>query len=247
MSAKDDLLYAFETHSSSGIRKAIAAGADPIGLIGEKRAIDVLIEMYTRTPRFAECLRAMLAEGASIDDPLLEAVLLEDAAALRQVLMHASSELHRKLTFVSAYTCCRGVTALHVAAEFNSVRCAQVLIESGADLNARADLDGDGFGGQTPIFHAVNSNGNHCRPVMELLVDAGADLDVRLKGVRWGETMDWETLLLDVTVFSYAQAGSYRQFHREERDIYSNLAYLYKKRYAAELPLRNVPNKYLAT
>jgi hypothetical protein len=42
-------------------------------------------------------------------------------------------------------------------------------------------MDGDGFGGQTPIFHAVNSILNYCRPALELLVDAGANLDVRLK------------------------------------------------------------------
>ena len=36
--------------------------------------------------------------------------------------------------------------------------------------DAWADVDGDGLGGQSPLFHAVNCNQNHCRPVMELLV-----------------------------------------------------------------------------
>jgi hypothetical protein len=82
---------------------------------------------------------------------------------------------------------------------------------------------------------------------MELLVNAGADLDVRLKGLVWGKTMPWETVLFDVTLFSYAQSGLYRQFHRDEKDVYSNLNYLYQKRYGAAAPLRNVPNKYLAS
>jgi hypothetical protein len=112
-------------------------------------------------------------------------------------------------------------------------------------VNARAAVDENGLGGQTPLFHTVNSNQNYCRPMLEVLSEAGADLEVRLKGLVWGDTMDWETVLFDVTVFSYAQCGLYRQFHREERDIYSNLAYLYKKRYGAEAPVRNVPNKYL--
>jgi ankyrin repeat protein len=145
-----------------------------------------------------------------------------------------------------AFTSCEGVTALHVCAEFNSVRSAQVLIKAGADVNAQADMDKDGFGGQTPIFHAVNSILNYCRPMLELLCDSGANLDVRLKGLLWGIGADWETLLLDVTPTSYAQCGLYAQFHRREQDVYSNLDYLYRKRNGVALPVRNVPNKYLA-
>ena len=40
---------------------------------------------------------------------------------------------------------------------------------------------------------------------MEMLVDAGADLDVRVKMLLWGESMTWETVVYDVTPISYAQ------------------------------------------
>ena len=66
---------------------------------------------------------------------------------------------------------------------------------------------------------------------MEILVDAGADLDVRVKSLLWGESMTWETVVYDVTPISYAQCGLYRQFHRREEHIYSNIEYLYCKRY----------------
>ncbi len=141
-------------------------------------------------------------------------------------------------------TACRHCTFVP---EFNSVRCAEALLDAGADVNAPAAVDADGLGGQTPLFHAVNSNGNYCRPMMELLVQAGADLDVRLKGLVWGKTMPWETVLFDVTLFSYAQCGLYRQFHRREEDVYSNLTYLHQKRYGTAAAVRNVPNQYLAT
>ena len=108
-----------------------------------------------------------------------------------------------------------------------------------------AESDGDGFGGHTPIFHTVNSNQNHCRQAMELLVDAGADLDVWLKGLVWGSGFEWEIVVFDVTAISYAQCGLYAQFHRREQDIYSNIDYLYRKRYGTAPPIRNVPNKYL--
>jgi len=102
-------------------------------------------------------------------------------------------------------------------------------------VNARAEFDGDGLGGQTAVFHAVNSNGNYCRPVMELLVEAGADLDVRLKGLVWGMGFAWETTIFDVTPISYAQCGLYFQFHRKEQNVYGNIAYLWRNKYGSEI------------
>jgi ankyrin repeat protein len=245
MSLESDLLVAFELHSPARIREALAAGVSPLDPIGGKRPIDWLIGMYTRSSQFAPCLRVMLDAGATVGDPLLEAVLLDDDVSLRSILKTSGESLQRKLYPLCAYTSCRGVSALHICAEFNSVRCAGVLIGEGADVNARADVNADGIGGQTPLFHAVNSNRNHCRPVMELLVEAGADLLIQLRGVLWGESMDWETVVFDVTPISYAQCGLYRQFHRREEDVFSNIAYLYRKRHGNEPPMLNVPNKYL--
>lgn len=240
-----DLLAAFEVHSPEGIRKALADGVSPVALIQGRKPIDHLIEAYLRSSRFADCLRVMLRAGAVMDDPLLEAVLLDDASTLRRLVAEFPQRLHQKVDFLGAFTSCRGVTALHVCAEFNCVDCARVLIENGADVNAVAQCDSDGMGGQTPIFHAVNSILNYCRPVMELLVDAGADLQVEVKSLLWGECMSWETVLCDVTPVSYAQCGLYRQFHRREEDVYSNLRYLYRSKYGTEAAFRNVPNKYL--
>jgi ankyrin repeat protein len=186
-----------------------------------------------------------LAAGATLD-PLTQALLLDDDKECRRLMSSPGQSVDRKLHLPCAFTSCEGVTPLHVCAEFNCVRCARVLLGLGANMNARADTDADGFGGQTPIFHSVSSILNYCRPVMELLVEAGADLDVRLKGLIWGGGQSWETLILDVTPMSYAQCGLYAQFHRREGDVYSNLQYLYRSRYRTDLRLRNVPNQYLA-
>jgi hypothetical protein len=242
-----DLLGEFEDHSPGGIRKLLSAGVSPTDPIDGKRPIDCLIEMYLRSPRFAECLRVMLDAGATVGDPVLEAALLDDDVALRTLLGGSREILHRKLSPLCAFTSCRGVSALHICAEFNSTRCARVLLEAGADVNDRADRDADGLGGHTPVFHAVNSIFNYCRPVMEMLVEAGADLDIRAPALLWGESMDWETVVYDVTPMSYAQCGLYRQFHRREEDVYSNIEYLYRRRHGMKPPLRNVPNKYLSS
>ena len=106
-------------------------------------------------------------------------------------------------------------------------------------------MDEDGCGTHTPIFHAVNSNQNYCRPVMELLVEAGASLDVRVARLMWGAGLEWETMIFDVTPVSYAQCGLYRQFHRREQDIYGNIALMLRKQTGREPTLRNVPNRYV--
>lgn len=240
------LLEAFEVHSPDQIRALFAEGASPVAPIKGKTPVASLIESYLRSDRFPECLRTLLNAGATMDDALVEAVLLDDEQKLDSVLRSEGTEAcHRRVSITCAFTSCAGVTALHLCAEFNSIRCARRLIAAGADLNAAADVDQHGFGGQTPVFHAVNSIHNYCRPMMELLVDAGADLDVRLKGLIWGADASWETLILDVTPLSYAQCGSYAQFHRREEDVYSNLAYLYHRRFGTMLPRVNVPNRYL--
>jgi len=246
MSREADFLGALEVHSPEEIRAALAAGASPTALIKGKTPIDGLIEGYLRSSRFAECVRVLIDAGATIDS-LLEGLLLDDDLGLRRILdTRGEGVLDARLSVPCAFTSCEGVTPLHVCAEFNSVRCARAFLDAGADVNAPADIDAHGFGGQPPIFHAVNSNFNHCRPMLELLVESGADLDVHLKGIVWGRGADWETLILDVTPMSYAQCGLYAQFHRREQDVYSNLSWLYKSRYGTALPIHNVPNRYLA-
>jgi Ankyrin repeats (3 copies) len=241
----EDLLEGFELHSPEKIRAAIAAGADAKEPIRGKRPIDCLIEMYLRSERFADCLRAMLEAGATVGDAVLEAILLDDDTRLGGLLEEAPHRLEKRFRLECAYTSLHGVSPLHVCAEFNSVKCARVLLNAGADVNAPAEVDAGGMGGQTAVFHAVNSNGNYCRPVMELLVQAGADLGIRLKGLVWGSGCEWETTIFDVTPISYAQCGLYFQFHRQEENVYSNIAYLWRKEYGSELKIRNVPNKYL--
>jgi ankyrin repeat protein len=245
VSLESDYLEAFEVHAPDGIRAALAAGASATALVKGQRPIDALVQGYLRSPRFADCIRILLDAGATIGDEMLQAVLLDDDAALRLLVSTPGADIGRRVRVPCAFTSCEGVSLLHVCAEFNSVACARVLLDAGADIDAAADVDPDGFGGQTPLFHAVNSIRNYCRPMLELLVGLGASLDVRLRGLVWGPGADWETLILDVTPISYAQCGLYRQFHRDERDVWDNLAYLYERRHRAPLPRRNVPNRYL--
>ena len=50
-----------------------------------------------------------------------------------------------------------------------------------ADVNAPAQFDGEGVGGQTALFHAASQFFDFGLPVVQLLVQKGADLGVRAK------------------------------------------------------------------
>ena len=75
----------------------------------------------------------------------------------------------------------QGGTLLHVAAEYGNLAAAALLLERGADVNARAAVDEAGVGGHTAIFHAVTQFDDGGLPVAQLLVERGADLGVRVK------------------------------------------------------------------
>lgn len=247
MTLQSDLLGAIEVHSAEDIQRLLRAGISAVEPINGRTPIEELTSGYLRSDRFVSCLRVLIAAGATIEDDGVRAVFLDDRTALEQLIARGERKwVHHIVSMRAAFTSCESVTLLHLCAEFNSVNCAQVLLKAGADVDARAAIQPDGLGGQTPIFHAVNNIYNYSRPMLELLIDHGASLDVRVAGLVWGAGMDWETVIVDATPLSYAQCGLYKQFQRPERDVYSNLSYLYQRRFGRALVLRNVPNKYLA-
>ena len=94
-----------------------------------------------------------------------------------KVLLEEDTEIVNKVyTLRCAYTPLYQVTLLHLCAEFNHVSCAEVLVNYGADINAKAGVDEYGFGGQTPIFHTVNQNSNQSTDMLNYLLSKSADL-----------------------------------------------------------------------
>lgn len=244
-SLENELLVAFELHSAEQIRAILDAGFDACSPIRGKAPVNWFTEMYSRSDRFPECLRLLIDRGAVLDDPVVVPVLLDDAEALAEAVRVDPSLLEHRTTLVSAFTPLVGASLLHVAAEYGNVNAARVLLEMGAEVDARASVDEYGLNGHTPLFHTVNSNGNRSEPILRLLLDAGARSDVRLPGITWGKGFEWETTCFDVTPISYAQLGLLPQMHRDERDVYANVKLLFEAAGRTVPPLDNVPNRYL--
>jgi ankyrin repeat protein len=246
-SVEFDLLGAFETHSVESIRAILDAGLDVRTPIKGKSVIQHLTEMYSRSDRFPECLRLLLERGAVPDDSRIVPVLLDDAEALTNALRDDASLIEHRTSMVSTFTPLIGASLLHVACEYGNMAVARTLLEHGADVDARASVDDFGLNGHTPLFHTVNSAHNRSAPLLDLLLTAGATVDVRLQGITWGKGFEWETTCFDVTPISYAQMGLLPQVHRREQDIYANIRRLLEASGRPVPPLDNVPNRYLAS
>lgn len=240
-----NLLGAFETHAVAEIRAILDDGFDISSLIKGKPVVTHLTEMYSRSDAFPDCLRLLLERGAVLDDPQIAPVLLDDADMLAAALRADPTLLRHTTSMASTFTPLDGASLLHVAAEYGNPNAVRVLIENGADVNARAAVDAHGLNGHTPLFHTVNSAWNRSAPILGLLLDAGARPDVRLPGITWGRGFEWETTCFDVTPISYAQFGLLPQVHRDERDIYANIRRLLVASGRIVPPLDNVPNRYL--
>ena len=243
--AFDELLGAFEILSVEQIRAILDAGFDVKTPVNGKSPVIHLTEMYFRSDRFPQCLRLMLDRGATLDDPKITSVLLNDPDQLEAELLKDRSLLEYRTSMACTFTPLIGATLLHVAAEYGNLAVARKLLELGADVDARAAIDEAGMNGHTPLFHTVNSNANRSAPVMKLLLEAGARSDIQLQGITWGKGFDWETTCFDVTPISYAQLGLLPQMHRAEKDCYENVRLLLKAAGRRVPPLENIPNRYL--
>jgi ankyrin repeat protein len=137
------------------------------------------------------------------------------------------------------------VSLLHICAEYNHLACAEILVKHGADINSRAGLDENGFGGHPPVFHTVNQDANKSMDVLLFLISQQADLTLTVKGLIWGKGYAWETFIPAVNPISYAMMGLLRQFQRTETQIYEIVSLLLKANYGIDYHPSNIPNKYL--
>jgi ankyrin repeat protein len=103
-----------------------------------------------------------------------------------------------------------GATLLHLATEYHEAEIARWLIDRGADPNARAAIDAEGFGGHTPLFHTTVTLAIKTDGLARVLLQSGADPNARAtfrKALRWEGDAEKERMreFHDVTPIGFAR------------------------------------------
>jgi ankyrin repeat protein len=189
-----------ETLEPDCLRWLLSHGADPNcgsqeawksrGVPHPGTALDYLLGAYVRdSSRLRNCIDIVLDAGGESKHaaPSVLAVIrgrLDELARLLDADQTLVNQRFAGLDFgttAARMLTLRGTTLLHVAAEFQNLEAATLLLGRGADVNAPAELHDQGVGGQTPIFHAATQREDAGLPIVRLLVERGADLSVRAK------------------------------------------------------------------
>lgn len=204
------------TLSVTGTAFALRAGAKAVDGSGVRLApVDVVLETDSRKPEAKHAILEMYAaHGLELPDTpvmalhrgridLLEEQLRRDPGMLARTFSHEDiypPELgcHDEINATQG-TPLKGTTLLHLCMDYDEFEIAEWLIAKGADVNARAAVDENGFGGHTPLFCTVvsqpnfwmnyNNRGPFIAPFTELLLRHGADTSIRAsirKKLHWG-------------------------------------------------------------
>jgi hypothetical protein len=201
----------------------------PVGVVletdsrkpAEKHAI---LEMYVQHGLVLPDTAPMAVHRGRID--LLEQQLRRDPHLLRRTYTHEEifpPELGCHDEILATHgTPLRGATLLHMAVDYDEMEIARWLLAHGMDVDARAAVDTDGFGGHTALFATVVSQPNFwmnhlgkppAAPFTQLLLDHGANPNARAslrKQLHPGYGPDTIHEYRDVTPLGWGE-----RFHRK--------------------------------
>ena len=194
------------TLSEQGTAFALEIGCPVVDADGTRLApVDLVLETDSRNPTAKHAILEMyVSHGLELPDTptmalhrgrldLLEEHLKRDPRMLDRTFSHEEiyppeMGCHDEINATQG-TPLKGTTLLHVCVDYDEIEIAKWLIEKGAEVNARAAIDADGFGGHTPLFCTVvsmpnfwmnyNGHGPYEAPFTKLLLDNGADPNAR--------------------------------------------------------------------
>jgi hypothetical protein len=215
-----------ETLNVEGLAFLLDSGAELVDERGNPGApLGLILETYGRHPQGKHgCLELLARRGVELPDTptmavhrgridRLEAHLRRDPALLSRTFAH--EEIYppgvgcsRDHTLALHATPLAGATLLHLCVDYDEMDLARWLLAQGADVNAPAAVDRDGFGGHTALFGCVVTQPirlRHSDEFARLLLDHGADPNVRASLRKELRGVDDETLheYRDVTPLSW--------------------------------------------
>lgn len=219
------LLGPCETLNPQGLRLLLDLG----GEFDLLEAVGAVLQTYSRNaPGKHACLKLLAEHGLPLPSTpvmalhlgridLLERNLAQDPKLLNQTFTHREIyplELgcSEDPTYALHGTPLDGGTLLHLAVDFDEFEIAQWLLAKGADANAKAGVDEDGFGGHTALFGTVVSQPyramvkGHVR-FTRLLLQHGADASFKASLRKELRFVEDETLheFRDVTAAEWGE------------------------------------------
>lgn len=191
-----------ETLNADGLQFLLELGAEFADEHGDRLApVALILQTYSRHPEGKHrCLELAASRGIPLPDTpvmavhrgridLLEKHFVGDPKLLTRTFSHDKiypPELGCSSDHSLALhgTPLAGTTLLHICVDFDEIEIARWLLERGANVNAKAELENDGFGGHTALFGCVVSQPYRCgrqadAALTRLLLDYGADSKVR--------------------------------------------------------------------
>ena len=200
-----------ECQSPEGLQWLIDSGCDirfgPVETkYGPVTPLSTWLSAYNRSAdntRKHRGIDLLINHGAFVPpdlDPAVLAIHRGDAAGLSRLIDADPSLLTRHFCneYGSGNMKLTGATLLHTAVEYGEIGCIDLLLDRHADVNAKADLI-DGIGGQTPIFHAINTNGDgNFHTLQHLVRRAGPWIDMNVRATWRGG--DWPILNFDHSI-----------------------------------------------
>jgi hypothetical protein len=224
-----DLMGTCETLNDRGFGFLDDAGVPLMDEKGDKLApLAMVLETYSRSPAGKHAiLQRFKARGYQWTDTPIMAFHCGDLDRLKAYGQHQPELIHQRFSYREIYppeigcaddgrsglhgTPINGTTLLHLSIDFDEREIFDWLLEQGADVNAAATIDEEGFGGHTPLFNAIVSdayvNGRQRDAYMiRRLLGSGADFHVSVnmrKYLDWREEPGWH-IAKNVTPLEWA-------------------------------------------